>query len=278
MIWRSFWGKDKGRMTKKNHFNSKVYLKAFEHVSGSKKCYSTNRISIKGKNHWSQIEVPISVSGLCYLTDFYTNVDADGLDRNTLELFFKQSFEDFWPTVVQKLVHLVNPIRAKEAYDRSSVFSEKEINTIITFIIVQYKRTPRTRDFFISSEIKIGEKEMKKLKRENPQASEDVIMQILLHETHLSFLEHPQDGTRDILRSLNWGLLINSTNTPWVTSDAPVLWLDEIKIDKSNAIFVPITPRIAMMIPINLAYDQGKIVLKYMDEKFVKDINTIYRD
>lgn len=82
--------------TKKNHFVSQVYLRAFSGSNG--KVLTT----VRTPRGWDAIKEK-NPSEICYWQDFYSLIYEHGFDRATLEQQFQRIFENKWPDVLSRI-------------------------------------------------------------------------------------------------------------------------------------------------------------------------------
>lgn len=264
-------------ITKKNHFNSQVYLKSFEYENRSNEVFCTSRTEQNSKIVWSKIKRPMNVDEICYLEDFFTGFLSKEPDRHTTELLFKRAFEDNWPKIMERINNFPFNLYTKGFLKKTDIFDQMQTETLINFIIHQYRRTPTMRRIVLNKKPPTKEF-MLKVKKQSPRISKKQILALYLQETHRKLLELDQPTVRNLLNKIDWQLLINETEIPFITSDAPVVWRDEIAIDDEPAIFFPLSPKFALSVVVNLNRQTNSISLHYADKDLVSKFNVFMKN
>lgn len=259
--------------TKRHHFVPKAYLNAF--------CDSEGKLLVYRKD--GPLEpLHVAPDKTQFRRYYYSQPTIDGgRDNNTLEGFFS-NVEDDWPATVAKL-H-----RREDVNDR--------LEGIFQFIALQRARVPACRD---AAEAMLAQtvKDTMKVMLANgqlpppPRGLEDLPDQVEVSiDPHKSIhaMAAMLQGIGKIFSMLGFAAFHNATQTPFLTSDNPVLWFDpSLPFDEQRPYTVnpnggdvflvfPVSPELVIIGSTDDKDAFGKLGLRHSDapdESFVQLLN-----
>lgn len=239
--------------TKNNHVVSQVYLRSFACEEQNGSVY----MSSLGDDGWCPPSRPVGIKRACSFPDFYSIILDGDVDRNTLESQYKQLFEDNWPKVIDRLKSFPFFVYRCNNLARELVFDQLQEETLIKYLHHQYKKSPRMKAKVVLMNEKLDESHWIKLDEaiaignRNRQWTERVFN----HMTFTSFLKQSIECDTGIIETLfkkkNWIIWQNSTPTPFITTDVPVLWFDELSRGSVKTLFAVLSPNFAIEIQVN---------------------------
>jgi len=265
--------------TKNNHVVSQTYLRSF----ACKEQAGTVYMSSLSDGGWCKPVRPIGVKKACSFLDFYSIILDGSLDRNSLEGQYKALFEDNWPKVVERLNAFPFYVYRGNNLSRSLIFDAVQEKTLIKFLHHQYKKSPRMKAKVIQMNEKLDESVWEKLdfsvseKDRNRERTERVFNHMAFTSFLKQSIEEDSGVVELVMKKKNWILWINSTETPFVTTDVPVLWFDELSRGKVQTLYAVLTPRFAIEIQGNSDMKERVFCLD-VDEVQVVKLNTIMKN
>ncbi|MDO3510597.1 DUF4238 domain-containing protein [Ralstonia pseudosolanacearum] len=196
---------------KRHHYVPKAYLKPFTDAQG--------RVLVYRKDDPAKV-LHVSPDGTGFERYYYSQPTPDGgVDHNRLEDLFSQT-EGLWPAVVERLR------RGEDVNDT--------LPLIFEFMLLQRVRVPASRD---ATEAKLAaqvHQTMLDLVASGmlpppPSALvgrlDEVIVSIDPHKSIHGMVDDVF-GSRSVFESIGLCAIQNRTDTPFLTSDNPVIWFD----------------------------------------------------
>jgi hypothetical protein len=226
---------------KRHHYVPTAYLKFFTDKDG--KVY----IHLKDEPDKVIHQTPDNTAFHKY---FYSQpLPGGGRDNNTLEDLFCK-VEDKWSPLVERLQRR-EPINLEDLYE---------------FIVLQRSRVPAVRDAaekIRAESVRIAALTMDKAGRlpPKPDGHPDIIEKAVISiDPHQSILAIPafMQAMGRVIDMLGFGVLHNTTDTPFLTSDNPVVYFDPRRadddmlpytIDRDDRVVAfqfPITPKVML--------------------------------
>ncbi len=196
---------------KKHHYVPVTYLKEFTDSAGKlfvyRKDVSRKVLHQKPEN-----------------TAFRKYYYAQPLDNGERNL---NALEDQFSTYEAKWKRFLEKARKYEV-------GSSELETLIQFIILQHVRVPATRDMVelhLADQVKATAESLDRLGElpPPPKGFEDILSKAnftIAPFKSLQIMKNIAEEFGSILARLGFGILINKTDLPFITSDNPVVWFD----------------------------------------------------
>lgn len=264
--------------TKNNHVVSQTYLRSFSCKEQAGAVY----MSSLSDHVWCKPTRPIGIKKTCSFQDFYSIILDGSFDRNSLETQYKTLFEDNWSKVIQKLSSFPFYVHREYNLPRSLLFNSLQEQTLIKFLHHQYKKSPRMKAKVIQMNEKLNESIWEELDwavSKNDRNREKT-KHVYNHMTFTNFLKQSiveDSGVIEMfIKKKNWILWINNTKTPFITTDMPVLWFDELRRGNIQILYAVMTPKFAIEIQKNSDMEERVYCLD-IDEVQVKELNRIMK-
>jgi len=265
--------------TKNNHVVSQVYLRSFACKEKNGAVY----MSSLGDKGWCLPSRPVGIKRVCSFQDFYSIILDGDVDRDTLESQYKQLFEDNWPKVIDRLKSFPFFVYRGNNLARELLFSKQQEVTLIKFLHHQYKKSPRMKAKVVQMNEKLGEEQWAKLDDAISADNNDRerTERVFNHMTFTSFLKQSIEDDTGIIETMfwhkNWIVWQNFTSIPFITTDVPVLWFDELSRGIVKTLFAVISPNYAIEIQSNSEIKR-RVFCLHADEEQVGKFNRMMKN
>ena len=200
---------------KRHHFFPKAYLKSF--------CDDEGKVLVYRKNDPKK-RIHQKPDNTGFHKYYYSQpLPEGGVEHNFLESLFSQ-VETKWPPIVERL-------------RRSEKANGSMMGDIFQFILLQHVRVPANRDAIERLHAEAVKATMRQLDAMGelpppPQGFEDICRLDRIEvsiDPHRSILAMPRimrEIEENVLKQVGFDVIHNATDTPFLTSDNPVIWLD----------------------------------------------------
>lgn len=158
---------------------------------------------------------------------------------------------------------------------------------LLNFVILTYLRNPIAIESVKISNRRMREEFLRKMPKEMPKEKIDEAFPSIEHSSAISIALSQLKNVMSMATDLEYKLLINKTNTPFIASDSPVVrynqHLEEQKHYRGKAgfgslglqIFIPLNPDVTIMFYDSKIYRVGDKKKKYLEIKDVESINQL---
>lgn len=196
-------------MAKRHHYVPVVYLRKFVNLAG--------KLLVYRKDEPQQC-FPLRPETTGFQKYYYSQFDGNGVrDDDSIERIFGE-VENHWPKVIRSLE------------DRSTMFSNAP--NLIMFVALMRVRGPAFRDMVELERAHTVKSTLRAMLQsghiEPPPLNlsvDDVLISIDPHQSLVAMTEGMK-AIAVLLQSLHFDVLHNQTNTPFLTSDNPVIYFD----------------------------------------------------
>ena len=224
---------------KRHHYVPRTYLRPF--------CDAGGRLHIYRKD---APETPLHQSPDCaaFRNHYYAQpLPQGGIDSNTLENFFSH-VESKWPAIVERIV------------TRADI--QGDLEHIYNFIGLQRARVPASRDATEAMYAQSVKSTLRGLDAAGKLPPIPVGYENILDLVEISIDPHQSiygmlgtiRGAGEVMSRMRMGVLQNTTESPFLTSDNPVVWFDPsvsdtdlrpyvLQPDGPVTLIFPVTPR-----------------------------------
>ncbi|WP_417465659.1 DUF4238 domain-containing protein [Kordiimonas sp.] len=262
---------------RKHHFLPKTYLKNFSDKNGDIWTYRLEQAN-------NPFRVRYEEAG--HIRDYYAEPSLkDGIDHNRLEDHFSENVEAHWPSIVNLI-------------ERGADLSPTQVTNLISFVILQRVRVPALRDFVelsLANMVRLRTMELEasgelppapEVLRTNGRTDwEKISFAIDPHRSLLS-LPHLATGMADVIDSLGFSILQNTTNLSFITTDNPVCYYTPSKkkqfrpytisgIGTPLELLFPITRDLCLVGQSHLRRTFGSNGIFYIEIKTTKEVADI---
>lgn len=197
---------------KRHHYVPKAYLKAF--------CNNSNKVRVHRKDD-PENPIWLSPDNVCFHKYYYSQPLENGSRDNGLEKIFSQ-IESKWPSLSDRLR------RGDDVNDSDS------LECLFAFIGLQRVRVPAARD---ATEKVLADEALSMLRAMDaegkllpkPSTHPDILDKIeVAVDPHRSIIAMASqlEGLGVLYDEIGIGIIHNTTNIPFFTSDNPVVWFD----------------------------------------------------
>jgi hypothetical protein len=222
---------------KRHHYVPKAYLKAFTDAKG--------RVLVYRKDEPNKV-LHVQPDGTGFERYYYSQPTPDGdIDHNRLEDLFSKT-EGLWPAVVDRLG------RGEDV--------NASLLLIFEFMVLQRVRVPASRD---ATEAKLAALVYQKMLHMVANGSlpppppelagrlDEVVVSIDPHKSIHGMVDHIL-ASHSVFDSIGLCAIQNRTDTPFLTSDNPVIWFDpSIPFDELRPYAVEAGGPIMLLFPIS---------------------------
>ena len=244
-----------------NHLVSRVYLKNFEDKTLNKLHLSEYKL-INGSYKWSYIKSK-NKAQICYLIDCY-DCEAEDL--------FQIRFEKEWDNIIKHLSSINLLQYSKKHIEKKEIFTDSQIEILLHFLIIHYKRSTRVmeRNKTQPAVIENLKKYQKALKRDLTQNE----IKDFHKDVNNNLVKEPQEKSMEHLKKLLWLIYVNNSSTPFITSNIPVIWHNEMN---KIGIFAPISPIFSILIPVIQLKEKNGLIVENITSENVRKFNNLMK-
>ena len=244
-----------------NHLVSKTYLKWFQD-NASKKPFCSFHQLVKGKLQWTDPK-PTDRQRICYEKDrFFQKTEEE----------FQKLFESSWDHVIEHLNQFDFSKLENRHNKKNRILNGYQVGLILNFIFTHYKRAKHIKNANKKNPLVLNELNKYSLKL-GRELSKDEIDEFH-KKVDNNFVIAPQSSIK-FFKKNPWLLMVNQTETPFITSSTPVLWLNEMR---NIGIFTPLSPQFAIFIPLGWSNEKNGIVIEYINEANTKKFNSLLKE
>lgn len=257
---------------KNNHIVPRVYLNAFSCKEQTNCVYARTRTPWG----WSKGTALMGTRSICVHRDAYSIIRQFSTDRRRLEQFFC-SFEQDWVKVLSELRNIPFFTYRSPFQSRQDLLTPYAQGIIIKFIHFQYLRSLKILNKMRGQWSRLPKKKRRLVRKSLNIAYSQYAKAIFAQMSFTQLLDQSFTSDSGIIEKAlgakQWTFWINTSSTPFLTSDSPVLWLDEVHRDGIGSIVLPLTPIIAIEIRGNAPFRPHILLESLHDEQSVVTSN-----
>jgi len=224
---------------------------------------------------WSKFEKPINIEKVCSIKNLFIDFSfKEEEKRKYLELFFDKTVEKNFSKIINKIRSLPFFVLNKEIFNRREIFSFEEEENLIKFLSLQIIRSPKWLHRIKENEVNRDKKSKKIIKKMTKGLNKEKRIKVettLMHQAFLRLINISTNGERvheKVIREYDWCLEINLTQTPFLTSDDPVINFEE----GYGYLFCPLSKIYGIYIGLKNSIKQ-KVIVQFCDEDMVNAWN-----